>query len=157
MNNRNNPPQSKEQLIKTAGIIFFALIAGVVIFAGVMLYMIEVQKTIFTSDNDPNTSIHEIFQYLIPVFALSCLAMGRFLHNLQLNKIRTATGPMRYSMYLSALLIKYSLIEGPALFSIVAYMQTANPYYMYILTVLLLYFISQKPSLSRFKEETESV
>ncbi|MBX9853638.1 MAG: hypothetical protein K2X86_17985 [Cytophagaceae bacterium] len=155
MNNRNNTPQSEEQLINTATIIFFALIAGVVVFATIMLYLIEVQKTMFTSDNEPNTSLHEIFQYIIPVLALSCLAIGRFLYNMQLTKIRAATGTTRYSMYLTALLIKYSLIEGPALFTIVAYMQTGNHYYMYILAVLLMYFISQKPSLSRFKEETE--
>ncbi len=87
---------------------------------------------------------------LFQVLQLLRFFLSNFLFKSQLNSIsENAELKEKLIKYQSASIIKYAVLEGVALFSIVIYTSTNNFLYLLIASGLLLYLILQRPTSSK--------
>ncbi|WP_291136519.1 MFS transporter [Flavobacterium sp. UBA7663] len=133
----NNPS------LKTLSIIHLALCSGVFIFGFIMFSKTNSTEIILDDSNDT-------FKYIIPSVAIIAFFLSNFLFKSQLNSIsENAELKEKLVKYQSASIVKYAILEGTALFSIVIYNLTSNFLYLLIASGMLLYLILQRPTLSK--------
>lgn len=121
-------------------IIHFALTAGVVFF---MLIAIALQ---FTGFEPELKELEEILLAITVAGAVAGVFTGNLLFRKRLEQLVELKGLKEKLMgYQSALIIKYALVEGPAFFSVVAYLLTANLLFPAITLVLISIFILYAP------------
>ena len=139
MDFNQNTVQSPAKTLKTLTIIHLALLAGMVLFAGVV-YSITPNPVLNFKDTD------EHFLILVPFMAITGIAASVFVSKQQIAKAKEGeTLNAKIAGYLSASIIKFALLEGPALFGIVGFLLTTNLLYLLISIVIMLYFLSQRP------------
>lgn len=114
-------------------IIHFALTAGIAFF---LLIAIGLQFTGF----EPELKEMEMILLGITVFAaISGIFTGNLLFRKRLEQlVEQKSLEKKLLGYQSALSLKYALVEGPAFFTIVAYLMTANIMFP-VITVLLVF------------------
>ena len=135
--NSNNPS------LKTLSIIHLALCSGVFIFGFIMFSKTNSTEIILDDSND-------IFKYIIPSAAIIAIFLSNFLFKNQLNSItENAEIKEKLVKYQSASIVKYAVLEGTALLSVVIYSSTTNFLYLLIALGMLLYLIVQRPTLSK--------
>ena len=133
----NNPS------LKTLSIIHLALCSGVFIFGFIMFSKTKSTEIILDDSND-------IFKYIIPSAAIIAIFLSNFLFKNQLNSItENAEIKEKLVKYQSASIVKYAVLEGTALLSVVIYSSTTNFLYLLIALGMLLYLIVQRPTLSK--------
>lgn len=126
-------------------IIHFALTAGVVFF---MLIAIALQ---FTGFEPELKELEEILLAITVAGAVAGVFTGNLLFRKRLEQLVELKGLKEKLMgYQSALIIKYALVEGPAFFSVVAYLLTANLLFPAITLVLISIFILYAPGKDKF-------
>ena len=141
--NSNNPS------LKTLSIIHLALCSGVFIFGFIMFSKIKSTEIILNDSND-------IFKYIIPSAAIIAIFLSNFLFKNQLNSItENAEIKEKLVKYQSASIVKYAVLEGTALLSVVIYSSTTNFLYLLIALGMLLYLILQRPTLSKIISENK--
>lgn len=121
-------------------IIHFALTAGIAFF---MLIAIVLQFTGF----EPELKEMEMILLGITVFAaISGVFTGNLLFRKRLEQlVELKSLKEKLTGYQSALILKLALVEGPAFFSLVAYLLTANLLFPAITLVLIFVFILYAP------------
>ena len=136
-----NPNLSPAATVKALSIIHAGLIIGVVLFLAVV-YSITPQKG-FSISTDPLV-IASIF---LAVFGM---AFSGKLFNIIISKISAdSTLKQKIATYQTAYIARFALLEAPSLFSVVIYMLTGNLLVIAIVGVLLLFFISIRPTKSK--------
>lgn len=139
----NNPS------LKTLSIIHLALCSGVFIFGFIMFSKIKSTEIILDDSTD-------VFKYIIPSAAIIAIFLSNFLFKNQLNSITENTEiKEKLVKYQSASIVKYVVLEGVALFSIIIYTTTSNFLYLLIAFGLLLYLILQRPTSSKIISDLE--
>jgi len=135
--NFNPNPQAAA---KTLPIIHLALLIGQVLF-GVAVYTITAQKSFsFDGSADP-------FIYVSLALTLGGFTTGNILFTKQLQKITPeSTLSQKIASYQTAFIIRAALLEAPSLFSIVAYMQSGNLFFLAVCCLIILYFIFIRPT-----------
>ena len=134
---------SNNAFLKILSIIHLALCSGVFIFGIIMFSKMKSTEIILDDSAD-------IFKYIIPSAAIIAFFLSNFLFKSQLNSIsENAELKEKLIKYQSASIIKYAVLEGVALFSIVIYTSTNNFLYLLIASGLLLYLILQRPTSSK--------
>lgn len=97
-----------------------------------------------------NDELDAVFRYLIPVMVLAGIAGSNLLFKKQLAKLVEMTAlKAKLTGYLSSLVVKYAILEIPAMMAIVAYFITANYLYLWMAMVVLVVFILDRPSMGR--------
>ncbi|AWW30498.1 hypothetical protein DN752_10385 [Echinicola strongylocentroti] len=97
-----------------------------------------------------NEELNSLFTYLAPVLVFAGIAGSNLLFRKQLAKLMgTAELKAKLGGYLSSLVIKYALLEMPAMLSIVAYFITANYLFLGTAVVVLIVFILDRPSMGK--------
>jgi hypothetical protein len=135
--NSNNPS------LKVLSIIHLALCSGVFIFSFIMFSKTNSTEIILDNSND-------IFKYIIPSAAIIAIFLSNFLFKNQLNSIsENADIKEKLIKYQSASIIKYAVLEGTALLSVVIYSSTTNFLYLLIALGMLFYMILQRPTASK--------
>jgi hypothetical protein len=101
-----------------------------------------------------NVELAQIFQYLIPIVALTMPFIGWMLSKKALKNI-AANDPLsdKLRKYQSNLLLKYAFFEGPTLLALVAYFLTGEKLILGIAVGLVLWFLTQAPSKNRLFDE----
>lgn len=131
------------QSLKTFSIIHLALCSGVFIFGFIMFSKIKSTEIILDDSTD-------VFKYIIPCASIAAIFLSNFLFKSQLNSIsENAELKEKMVKYQSASIIKYAILEGVSILSIVIYSLTSNFLYLLIAFGMLLYLISQRPTLSK--------
>jgi len=134
--------QTSREYFRALRIIYFAIIAGPTIFGLIAFFLIK------SGNFEPEmNSLHKIFVYIVPAFAITGILGSTRIFKSQLSPLRQKkelTGKMEG--YRSALIVRYALIEGPAFFAIVVYMLTGIPMYLGIAGLVLLSFLTLKPT-----------
>nr|WP_299384889.1 hypothetical protein [Allomuricauda sp.] len=104
----------------------------------------------YTQSNDTfldYSNTDEIFMLVVPIFALTGVLMSNVLFKQMMNNSSKMEGLRAKLMrFQTASLVKYALIEGPALIGIVAFFNTQNLAYFYIAGVLLFYLYLLRPT-----------
>lgn len=138
--------QTPKTFLKTISIIHLALIAGQVLFAITALGIKTKHQTDVRNSN-------EVFMFIVPLLALAGFVAGQLLFKQQVNKLSGETSlKEKIKGYQGAVIVRFALLEGPSLFAIAAFLMTKNLLFLLVSGVIILYFISLRPT----KERTEN-
>lgn len=125
---------------KTLSIIHLGLLAGPFILGVVAYLQTENPFLDYTNTED-------VFIYVVPIFALSGIFVGNLLFKQMMTSAMKTDGlRTKLARFQTASLIKYALIEGPALLGAVAFLNTGNLTYLYIAGVLILFLYLLRPT-----------
>ena len=126
--------------IKTMSIIHLGLLAGPFVL-GIIAYL-QTERPFLDY-----TNTEDVFIYVVPVFAISGIFMGNLLFK-KLMASATKTDGLRTKLarFQTASLIKYALIEGPALLGAVVFLNSGNLTYLYIAGTLILFLYLLRPT-----------
>lgn len=144
-NNKTAIIQDKKTLLRTTTIIHGALIAGQVMFALVVIFAASRGRMTFSIPATNN-----VFVLIVPLMAVACTPAGTFLYQTLTKKIKEKellAG--KTQQYMSALIVRSALAEGPSLFAIVVSLLTLNFFYLIIAALLILYMLSFRPTADR--------
>ncbi|RDY58879.1 hypothetical protein [Flagellimonas nanhaiensis] len=126
--------------IRTLSILHIALLAGPTLIGGIFYFQ---SKETHFSFNDTE----DVFLIVVPVFAISGLFLSDFIFRQLIKKIPSKDSlRQKLARYQSASIIKYALLEGPAIFGAVAFFNTQNLAYLLIAGILVLYLALQYPT-----------
>jgi len=115
-----------------------------------IVILIVVAWTLAGSMDTGDSNLDEIFLVVVPAFSLTALIASQLLFKLKINSIDPSIHlPQKLLAYKEALIIKYALIEGPAILACIAFLLTANTLHLAIAGILLLFFVYNRPDKSR--------
>ncbi len=131
--------------LKTLTIIHLAMVAGPLLAATIFFMNTELQT---------NGTQSDIFVYIFPIIALAGVFGSKFLFNLFVKNLKNhETLQAKLTGYQTASLIKYGLLEGPALLNIVWFSVTGNLLYLSIGCALILFLFVQRPSADKVEND----
>lgn len=88
--------------------------------------------------------------YIVPIFGAGGYFVSQFLFRKRVQLIQASlTLPTKLAQYQKATIIKYALLEGPAILAFVAYYFTGNAMHLVIGVFLLIYLFVQRPTISK--------
>ncbi|HTE01211.1 MAG TPA: hypothetical protein VK668_18120 [Mucilaginibacter sp.] len=136
---QTNQP-SPQSLIKTISIIHLGLLAGQVMLGAVAFFLYKQTGFDIKTYNDP-------LLYLVPIVAITCAIVGNLLYKQLIAKL-TDKNSLREKLtgHQTASITRFALLEGPSLFGIVAYMSKGNLFFLLISGIIMLYFLSLRPT-----------
>ena len=142
--NENLTPNS---FMKNLTIIYIALLAGMVMFGLVIVFLTDVWESTLPSTDDP-------FLYAVPVLTFLGVVLGRVIHKKFMDKLqKTESLKDKLIGYQTACIIKYALVEMPFLVGVVGALLTNNIYYLMISGTLVMYYITLRPTRIKVKED----
>lgn len=124
-------------------IIYMALLAGQIAFAGVAVFL--VQQNIFRPGM---RELENIFLPMAVILALVCIVAGNKIFKNRTQNSADQEQPLaaRFSDYRAVSILRWAMLEGPCLFAIISFMLTANYLFLLIAGLLLVVFGSSYPS-----------
>ena len=139
----NAPPV--DQPFRELLFIFGALLMGMVSFGVVAIVMVG-REAVFSFE------AHQAFQLVAALLLVFSVPMSLFLFRvLMKNAQRLSDASLAERAYMTACIVRWALLEGPALFCCVAVLLTRNLVFLAPLVVLLLFFLAAYPSRARFE------
>ncbi len=132
--------------LRTLSVIHSALCAGLLLFTALAYWQNSGFKVAATSG--------DIFVYIVPTVAMLGYFGSKFIHQKLIGNLpKEEKLPHKLARYQAASLIKYALIEGPALIALFAYFQSGTALYLVIALALLIYLYAQRPTQKRLLQE----
>jgi hypothetical protein len=130
---------------KVTGIIYGALIFGLITFFAIALFIVENKKI------EPIQSINEIFKFLIPVAGFAVMFLARSIYNKNISSVNFNEDQLtKIAKYRLFKIIQWAQIEAGAFLSLVGFILTSNYLYAIVFLFMLGYFILIKPSKEQF-------
>jgi hypothetical protein len=142
MENQSNLEKSN----KLNTIIFYAMFAGQALFLIVASYLVK-------TSGPQSPDLSSAFQIILPVFTIGAVISAMFLPKKILGAIDELSDDQKIIKHRTTSLIKWALLEGANLFSIVVYLLTGSMLALAISVLLLILFMMNKPSVDKTKEE----
>ncbi|MEM9867066.1 MAG: hypothetical protein AAF765_05220 [Bacteroidota bacterium] len=135
--------------LRTLSIIHTSLIMGPIIL-GALLYFDTTKESIrFSFD------LNTLF-YVVPIVGLAGIFIGNLLYRNFLARIPTNLSlKQKLVRYQTASITKYALVEIPTFLGVFAFMITHNLFFLLVSAVLVLYFISLRPTTSGLAKNLE--
>lgn len=144
----NNDSKFIESL-KKLRIVHIALTIGQIAFA-VIVFNLKFSEALFVDISNTNNP----FLLIVPMITIVGFTMGNFLFKKQLATIkREDSDSTKISKYQTATILKFALLEGPSLLGIVAFMLSGNLIFLIFSGIIILYFISLRPSDSKVEKD----
>ncbi|MDX2302421.1 MAG: hypothetical protein NW226_06450 [Microscillaceae bacterium] len=135
---------NSKQYLTSLTIIHLGLLMGQVIF-GVIAFFLNSQED-FSTEGD-NSDLRNIFIYLVPFLILSGVSAGFFMMRSRLSMIQQKNSlAEKLQEYRTVLIMKYALMEGPALVALVAYLLTADLMFLGLAALVIVFFVLERPS-----------
>ena len=138
-----NNRQSSKKYFKFISIIHLAMMLGVILF-GIVVY-------IFIADfqnPDTQSELAKLLVYIVPGSVITGIIASNIIFRLKLNAI-IGSGDLKVKMavYRESLIIRYILLEGPALFALVAIYMTNNSNFMVYAGLLVVLLAMKRPTI----------
>ncbi len=138
---------TSKQYFRSLTIVYFALIAGLVFFTVIAVFL-NFQLSEFAKNNNENFKQTMLIVSLI--FAFSGIAVSLLIFRKKLEKVwQKNTLSDKLNEYRGALIAKYAALEVASMFAIVAFMLCGDFILIVIAVVLILYMTIQRPSKER--------
>jgi len=150
-NNATSTITDKQGLLRLSTILFSALVLGQIMFGAIVLFALNNGKMQFNipKSDDP-------FVFVVPVMAIASIAAGIFLFNTLRQKAKEKEDlPAKLQAYLTAMIVRFALIEGVSLLGIVVGMINNNLFYLGISGLLIVYMISLRPTSYRIDNDLD--
>lgn len=138
-----NPQQTFDAQFKSMHFIHLALMVGPLLFAAVVYY----GQISGLANEEGEDSLQLIFQYGIPALAIINILMGRVIsRSIYARLSRDATLAEKVNAFQTASILRWSLMEGVALFAVVAYMLMGQLPMLLVALAAVGYLFTQKPT-----------
>jgi len=106
---------------RVTGIIYGALIFGLITFFAIALFIVENKKF------EPIQSINEIFKFLIPIAGFAVMFLARSIYNKNISSVNFSEDLLsKIAKYRTFKIIQWALIESGAFLSLVGFIITGN-------------------------------
>lgn len=139
----------RDNSFKSINIIYYALVAGQIMMAAVLFYMV-------TSDGGEvgfSWEMSNPFHLIAPTLILGSIVMSTFLYNNRLREGRSQTGFFeKLQHYRGTIIIRSALMEGANLVCLVFFFLEQNYFFLALFFVGLAAFLMVRPSVQVFKE-----
>ena len=133
-------------LLRILPLIHLSMVMGLVLFTSVVYW----HNPNFNTGMNSN----DIFIYLVPVIAIIGYFASKSVFQNLLNTIARIGGIENKSgRYRRAAIIKYALLEGPAILALIGYYLKGNMLHLVIALCLIIYLFSQRPTRKRVIED----
>ncbi len=137
---------TSDEYFKKLSILYFALLGGQLLFAGVVYFLLSPAPTTF---DDGGT-----FLYIVPAVAVSCVIMSNFLFKNLLNSAKNKSDLSdKFMSYQTAVLVRLALLEAPVLLAIVAYLLTGRLGLLGVGALVILFYLTVRPSKAKAAQE----
>jgi hypothetical protein len=144
-------PSDSNNYLKQIMILYIALLAGQVLFLGMILFL-NYSGGIASNDQE----MKEIFIYIVPITAMVCALGGHFYFKSRLEKIKQISNlSEKLNAYRPAFIVGCALLEGPFLFSVIAFMLTSSYIFPVIGFILLVIFLFLMPTKNKLVNDME--
>ena len=131
---------------KTVNILFLALVAGLVVFAGILLFLNQTQRE---KIEFITPEVHQTLRWVAPAFAVAGIALGWVIFNTRLKALRLKDNMAeKLSGYQSAMIIRFAFMEGPSLLALGLFYITGDYIFLYVAAFVILAFLFNRPSKS---------
>lgn len=137
------------EYFKALKILFYALIAGLVFYA---ITATGIQKMELTSP----VTIHfsNIVMPILLFIVMACIILSRVLFQRRLIEIKEKRSLQdRLTGYRGAMILRWALLEAPAFLLLTAYLLTGQQLYLALTLIILVRFITSRPTCQRTIEE----
>lgn len=136
------PRNTVGTFFKTLNLLFAALLAGQVLFAGLAVYTVGAHVP-----PENQMTLDHILDVVVMAVMISGFFMSNYFYRLRLQEARNEPSLAgKLAAYKTALMLRLSLLEAPALITTFAYLLTGDKVFMGMAVVVILFFISLKPS-----------
>jgi len=150
MNGSTDVPQTVDEMVRSLRIVWGGLIGGVVSFCVIVAFLGPL--------NEGVSPLEVPLSAVLGLLTLGCVAGGVVMRNAFIQKVRGRAGELRrlpdpllslLAEYRGLFIVTCGLIEGPALFALVAYLVTGMKAAIVAVALALLMFVVNFPSESK--------
>lgn len=139
--------QTPEGMLRTLSFIHAAMLAFQMLFA--ITAFAQSTRMYFGVMN-----MDDQFVFIIPVLALGGFFGGYLVFKKQKYALRTKEIlQQKMSGYQTALITRFTLIQVPSLFSIIAYILSGNVFFLFVTAILAIYFIFLRPTREKIEND----
>ena len=132
---------------RTLTIIHSSLVLGLVLFCAIAYF----QSDGFTVSMENE---FDIFIYVVPLIGMAGYFGSQYVFKNLLNTIKSSDDlGIKLGKYRTASLIKFAILEAPAILALIAFYMTKNALYFVISVCLILYLFIQRPTVQRMKND----
>ena len=130
---------------RVTGIIYGALIFGLITFFTIALYIVENKKI------EPIQSIDDIFEILIPLAGFAAMFLARNIYNKNISSVNYNEDLVsKINKYRTFKIIQWALVESVGFLSNVGFIITRNYLHAIVFLFMLGFFILIRPSKKQF-------
>src|SRR5664279_3328790 len=123
--------KEKKSPIKSLQILHTAMLAGMVLFC-------MVSAVVKLSGKHIDATLDKTLQVIVLIVSFGCVRAAFYLFKKRLQSIDTASSATdKFSVYRTASIVKWALIEGPVLFAVICFMLTRNYAFIGLAFVLI--------------------
>jgi len=134
--------QSTNEFFKLTAFIHLALVLGVVVF-GIVVYF-------FVADfqhPDTQSALAQLLVFLVPGLVIAGIVASNVMYRLRLNALRDIPNlKIKLEGYRGSLIIRYVLLEAPALLALVAIFITNNANFLVYAGLMVVLMIIKRPT-----------
>ena len=138
-----NKPITPKTYITTLTIIYYGLCLSPVLFGLFLFY----------SSNDPGFNAYDSEEPLwaaVVLMFLGALVLNGFIFKILLKGVSANKSLKdKLTTYQTASLMRYALLEGPALFAVIVFSFTNNVFYLVLGAILIAYLFLLRPSINK--------
>lgn len=147
--------QNSAVFFKSLKVIFFALLAGQIFFGSVALFITTINEGGFIESSEIGAYKNYII-FIVTFIAISAFSAGFFVFKRRLNSVNNITAlSEKITAYRAALIIRYAIIECASFLAIVAFILTGVILLLAIAALIIVYFGTLIPSITRTIRDLE--
>lgn len=133
---------------KSIQIVFFALLAGQIIFLFISVYLVQ------SGNFKTNEDLFLIFFVVTLMIITPAIVVGPMLYRSFMNKAKPEMSALeKFNLYKQGTVIKLAFVEAPTIFSIVGFLLTGSYVFLFLAVGIIVLFFMHKPSLDKFSED----
>lgn len=127
----------------TINILFLALMAGQVVFAGVLFFLSQTQKRVELITPE----IHQTLLWIVPAVAVAGITLGWVVFNSKLKSLWHKDNlAEKLKGYQTAMVVRLAIMEGPSLLALILFYITGDYTFLGVSAFIILAFLFNKPS-----------
>jgi magnesium-transporting ATPase (P-type) len=143
-----NETSNLKQLFTSLKIIYLGLVMGQIIFIAIFLFLV------YSGNSGEMQDLSNILLFVAFVLVASAVFAANKIFNLKMSQIDENNSlEYKLSEYRTSLIIKFGILEGPSLLSIVFFFMTANELFLVFSILILGFFFIYRPSNSKIASD----
>lgn len=133
---------------KSIQIIFFALLAGQLIFLFISVFLVQ------SGNISTNENLFLILFIVDLMIVVPAIVVGPMIYRSFMSRVKPEMSlTEKLNLYKQGTIIKLAMVEAPTIFSIVGFLLTGSFVFLFLAIGIIILFFMHKPSLEKFCED----